>query len=253
MHRLSAIILVTVLSGFSYASAATINDLQDKSAVEQINLNNAGIVNSTYFITSPAQSVIDINSTNILLFPANNNISPVDIVKQPEITISSTKSAETLIKEVRQIIVRGTQLQDAIDLLNAILILAPSEYTEEAQEAIGLVYEQTRQYERAKTENKVFLALYPNSVAYTRIKERLIALEIAEPVEKTNILGEKKPRVGKDAHIEASIAEYYIIGGNSIDGTPYRVDQSTLISNIRTKKEKANLSGRPAGAYQPDH
>ena len=104
MHRLSAIILVTVLSGFSYASAATINDLQDKSAVEQINLNNAGIVNSTYFITSPAQSVIDINSTNILLFPANNNISPVDIVKQPEITISSTKSAETLIKEVRQII-----------------------------------------------------------------------------------------------------------------------------------------------------
>lgn len=211
-------------------------DYTNSQVPRTTNIDN-GNVTSVNIVQTDDRARIVINlktQTTYKILTDNNKLYIlIDPVRQPEITMISTKTVEDLILIVRQIIARGTQLQDAIEPLNAILMLAPGTYTEEAQEVIGLIYERTRQYERAKTEDKLFLALYPNSLSYTRVKERLIALEIAEPAEKTNILGEKKPRLGKDTRTEASIAEYYVTGISSMDGKPYVEDQSSLISNIR--------------------
>jgi tetratricopeptide (TPR) repeat protein len=151
----------------------------------------------------------------------------------PVAELTPVKPLNELIQSARDILQSGNNLTDAIEPLNAILLLPPNEYSEEAQEQIGLLYEQMAQYDKAKAEYKLFLALFPNSTRYTKVKERLITLEISEPQRKTNIATERKPKLGKDKRVETSIAEYVVVGGVQQDDGPFVTDQQSLISNIR--------------------
>jgi hypothetical protein len=223
---------------FSATSTKIVIDLDDTDTplgrTVTINTNTVQMVNVVkgsdrirlvITLTSPAAYTVISSGTKLLvsLVPA----------KQPEITMVATKTPLDLIAEARLIVESGVDLDRAVEPLNGILMLAPGEYTEEAQEMIGAVDERLKLYERAKSEYKLFLAMFPNSKSYTRIKERLIALEIAEPLEPVVPIAQRKPKLGKEQKVDASIAEYYITGGNSINDQPLRTDQSTLISNIR--------------------
>jgi len=222
-------------------SPKIIIDLPDtKSRLSRtIELNQPNLISVTILYTDDRTRIIltlkQKTEYNLKLF-GNELIveldKPVAVAAEPT-SITYTKTPYELIVEARKIVSEEKNLSDAIEPLNSLLLMAANEYTEEAQEMIGRVYERTDKPDRAKAEYKIFLATYPNSPLYTKIKERLIAIEIAESSSAVTLKATRKPRLGSDRNFEASISEYYIAGASGSTGNPTQQDQSTLISNVR--------------------
>ena len=121
-----------------------------------------------------------------------------------------------LITEARVLV--NSDPKTAVVILNQILLLTPNEVSKEAQELISLAYIKINQPERAKAELKLYLDMYPD--ADKKIREQLIALEIANPQHQSEIL--RKPRQGQYSILSGNVSSYYYSG-----------DQTLLISNLQ--------------------
>jgi regulator of sirC expression with transglutaminase-like and TPR domain len=62
--------------------------------------------------------------------------------------------------------------------------MPPNEFTEEAQESAGVVYERLNQPEKAKAEYKAFISMYPDSTRLARVRQHLIALTFTSSAHK---------------------------------------------------------------------
>ena len=106
---------------------------------------------------------------------------------------------------------------------------------------LGLVYERIGDLDRAKKEYASYLSLYPDdSAERTKVKLRLIALEIREPKEKLNVAKNIKPNEGSSSEVSGSASEYLFwdsrnvsaITGVSLFGSQTH-NQYTLSSRFR--------------------
>lgn len=73
----------------------------------------------------------------------------------------------------------------AIEALNSLLNLPPNASTQEAQELIGMAYEQNGENAKARTEYEFYVKNYPKGEGVARVNERLAklaAIPAAEPV-----------------------------------------------------------------------
>jgi len=64
----------------------------------------------------------------------------------------------------------------AIEALNKLLLLPPNDYTEVAQEWVGVARERAGQFDKAKTEYDLYLNLYPQGGGVPRVMQRLAGL-----------------------------------------------------------------------------
>jgi tetratricopeptide (TPR) repeat protein len=64
----------------------------------------------------------------------------------------------------------------AVSSLNKLLSLPPNDYTEGAQEWVGVARERAGQYDKAKTEYDLYLNLYPQGEGVLRVVQRLAGL-----------------------------------------------------------------------------
>jgi len=64
----------------------------------------------------------------------------------------------------------------AIEALNKLLLLPPNDYTEVAQEWVGVARERAGQFDKAKTEYDLYLNLYPQGEGVPRVMQRLAGL-----------------------------------------------------------------------------
>ncbi len=65
---------------------------------------------------------------------------------------------------------------EAITVLNKLLMLPPNDYTEVAQEWIGVARERAGQFDKAKTEYDLYLNMYPQGGGVPRVMQRLAGL-----------------------------------------------------------------------------
>lgn len=66
--------------------------------------------------------------------------------------------------------------EGAVMALNKLLLLPPNDYTQDAQEWIGVARERLAQFDKAKTEYDLYLNLYPQSEGVDRVMARLAGL-----------------------------------------------------------------------------
>jgi hypothetical protein len=154
------------------------------------------------------------------------------IMSFADVVVTNSQTPLELITDIRKIVDAEQDFQSAIDSLNALLLMPPNDFTEEAQELIGLVYEKSGKLERAKLEYAAYLTIYPTGKSVTKIRQRLIALEIATPPTVVNRLQPKVPRVGKEYTFSGSVSEYLYSTSSSPTAIGWGNAQYSLISNL---------------------
>ena len=126
--------------------------------------------------------------------------------------------------------------QTAILYLNTLLNMPQNEYTQEAQELIGMAREDARQTDKARAEYESYLRMYPTGVNADRVRGRLAGLDKNVPKDGKPAEAKKKPiREIRQATTNASVSQYYYGGATqSPDGS--KVDVSTLITNVEASE-----------------
>lgn len=127
----------------------------------------------------------------------------------------------------------AAQYQDAVDVLNAALMLPPNPYSPPAQELVGMAWEALNNPARAKIEDQLYLRLYPQGEAVERVTDRLARLN-GQNTAAASAPGAPAAALGKDGtrtSIRGGVSQYYY-GGNtktdSLVNIAQGIDQATL-------------------------
>ena len=102
---------------------------------------------------------------------ARANLTPAEVAAEAQIN----KDARTLLVQGRDALAAGKN-DDAVGLLNKLLLLPPNEYTQTGQEWVGVARQRAGQIDRAKAEYDLYLKLYPKGAGADRVTQRLIEL-----------------------------------------------------------------------------
>ena len=131
----------------------------------------------------------------------------------------------------------------AILMFNRLLNLPPNDYSQEAQELVGVAREKADELDKAKAEYELYLRLYPTGEGADRVKQRLLAVESFLKAPK-KVVGQAKPKKAiREVHqntFTGSVSQYYYAGksqGNSVNGVgevdkTRSIDQSSIITNV---------------------
>lgn len=120
----------------------------------------------------------------------------------------------------------------AIGALNKLLLLPPNDYTETAQEWVGVARERAAQFDKAKTEYDLYLNMYPQSEGVPRVMQRLANLGGKESGPGIVEVAAKK-QAARWSTFGAITSRYYV-GKSNID--------STTIFNNATDSQSISLT-----------
>jgi hypothetical protein len=148
--------------------------------------------------------------------------------------VESSKPPADLIVEAREILRTEGDPNEAIAALNQILLLPPNEFSREAHELIISAYERAKKPLRAAAEIKAYLSMYPESDVAKIVRERLLAIEIANPVKMKSTLENRQPKTDSASKFDASISEYLYSSSNTPNLLGWKQEQLTAITNIRS-------------------
>ncbi|MDP2758884.1 MAG: hypothetical protein Q8O64_00555 [Sideroxyarcus sp.] len=120
----------------------------------------------------------------------------------------------------------------AIAALNKLLLLPPNNYTETAQEWVGVARERAAQFDKAKTEYDLYLNMYPQGGGVSRVMQRLANLggkESGPGIVEVTV----KKQAARWSTFGAITSRYYV-GKSNID--------STTIFNNATDTQSISLT-----------
>lgn len=158
------------------------------------------------------------------------------------------QSVEQINMQARVLMVQGREAlaaksnEAAVEAFNKLLLLQPNDYTQDAQEWVGVARERAGQVDKAKIEYELSLRLYPEGDGASRVAQRMAGLAG---------LGGTKP-IGSDAeekkqaprwvsfgsvssryyHGFSQIESSYMFNNAQISSTQSLVDQSMLITSV---------------------
>jgi tetratricopeptide (TPR) repeat protein len=203
---------------------------------------------SNYELTSDGSSIV------LIFRPPTDTArtsAPAKMTIQPTIEFPDSARGETPTKLLAnaKIAYETGNYQTALEKLNALLLLPPVAVTQEGQELIGQVREKLKQPEKAMAEYKAFIAMYPDSPAVARTRQRLLALELATP-ERLPTERARTAKTGKGSDVAGSVATYLYVGAAPAKGLDWKSDQQALINNasatatFRDDQYTVKLAGR---------
>lgn len=222
---------------------------QPKLVVEfasEVNFSvNAGGDNRSFVITIKPEKTATISAgTGALpLLPA---VQPpvVDKVKpaadSPEaIQAENNQQAYTLMLAGRDAL-SAKNYTSATEAFNKLLMLPPNQYSQDAQEWVGVSRERGGQPAKAKVEYELYLKLYTTGPGVQAVKQRLAGL--AAP-EMTALTAAPSKKIEPRSFVQGGIASHYYFGQSNFE-TSYQFngisqtdtyamkDQSSLITNV---------------------
>ncbi|MDD2700160.1 MAG: hypothetical protein PHH36_02875 [Sideroxydans sp.] len=106
---------------------------------------------------------------------------------------------------------------EAVGVLNKLLMLPPNDYSEDAQEWVGVARERAGQYDKAKTEYDLYLNLYPKGEGVPRVMQRLAGLSGTASGPGIVEATEKKREARWTTF--GSLSGHYYFGSSKIDST----------------------------------
>lgn len=157
------------------------------------------------------------------------------------------KQARALMERARAALASGKN-DEAIGLLNQLLLLPPNKFSQDAQELIGVARERAGQSELARKEYELYLKLFPNGEGATRVRQRLASLAPPPPQEAAAEVAPPPPQAPKYG-LTGSLAQYYYGGQTQVNtsflNTPTTANQQTLTSTTQSALvSTVNLNGR---------
>lgn len=162
---------------------------------------------------------------------APRSVEVVTAVKPVDQEEYSKQTPDQLIEKARKNISANTE--EAVIILNNLMLMPPNPHTEEAAELIGDAYSSLGKTERAKVEYAYFLATYPESKNHTRVKHKLLTLEISAPRAKLERSKERQPDTGSERSLTGGITEYYYAGSFSDEQLKWKTTDSSVLSSFR--------------------
>jgi tetratricopeptide (TPR) repeat protein len=208
-------------------------------------------------LSSPAPSIsvvipssVDAQVPNVIEMPVpkvDSNSLPIHNVNREvaEITsltpVSETMPAVDLLVQGK-ISLKAGDPSTATQLFNRLLNLPQNEYSQEAQQLVGLAREKNGDIDKAKLEYELYLKLYPQGDGATMVKKQLEGLTTSK-ILPTQAIQQKPRKPVKEIHQDTflgSLSQYYyggksqttsINGAGEVDKTN-STDQSALITNI---------------------
>ena len=129
------------------------------------------------------------------------------------------------------------------EMLNRLLNIPLNEYSEEAQQLVGLSREKNGDIDKAKVENELYLKLYPQGKYAALVKKRLAGLESIKALPALASKEKPKKKGVKEIHqntFTGSLSQYYygsrsqqseVNGANEKTNTNL-TEQSSIVTNI---------------------
>ncbi|MBK8739529.1 MAG: hypothetical protein IPM02_08295 [Betaproteobacteria bacterium] len=158
--------------------------------------------------------------------PAGVVVPPVAGMAPPQSDMD--KQAAPLFEEGRAALAAG-EFEKATLALNRVLNLPPNQYTQVAQELIGLAREKDGDVRRARAEYELYLKLYPDGEAATRTRQRLAALQ-ALPVLPAGSFAARTPQTT----YWGSVSQYYYGGQSRATTTTTTITPATNATTLDT-------------------
>jgi tetratricopeptide (TPR) repeat protein len=159
------------------------------------------------------------------------------------------KQARVLLDKARAALAGGRN-EDAINLLNQLLLLPPNKSSQEAQELIGVARERAGETELARKEYELYLKLFPRGEGATRVQQRLASLapppaQVSSEATTAPTPVAQAPKYG----LTGSLSQYYYGGQQQVNttflNTPTTANQQTLTSTTQSSLVSTlNLNGR---------
>ena len=164
--------------------------------------------------------------------PADEPAAPASapVVATPEIEAQATQ-----LMEGARTALGARANEDAVALLNRLLLLPPNSQSQQAQELVGVAWERIGNTDRARAEYALYLQLYPEGEGSQRVRQRAASLagDTTAPAPAPGaaaVEGEAKPAATRN-RFNGNIAQYYYGGkarSQSLVNLPAGIDQSTL-------------------------
>ncbi len=188
------------------------------------------------------------------------NPDTIDIVfvgrnaaKAPEARPASLASVEVqaraddLMTQARDAVTKA-QYDIAINRLNQLLLLPPNVATQDAQEMIGLAWERSGDFARARIEYELYLKLFQSGEGSQRVAQRLASMEGA-PIksEPSSAAVTSVPSKETGIKFSGNIAEYYF-GGKSRSQSLVNLDSGIDQSTLTRTTESALVTNLDLGA-----
>jgi tetratricopeptide (TPR) repeat protein len=159
------------------------------------------------------------------------------------------KQARALLEKARSALAGGRN-DEAINVLNQLLLLPPNKFSQDAQELIGVARERAGQSELARKEYELYLRLFPNGEGATRVRQRLASLAPppAQVSSEATTSAAPLPQAAKYG-VSGSWAQYYYGGKTQVNttflNTPTTAAQQALTTTSQSALvTTANLNAR---------
>jgi hypothetical protein len=158
--------------------------------------------------------------------------------KQPIVTFD-TRSPEELLDEARANLLTRGPYDVAITDLKFIIATQLPEKSKESHELLGYAYEKSHMFEKAMGQYARWLALYrDDSEDTTRVRQRLMSLEIMNPRETMKDVSKNKtrePRQGDNQEFSATVSEYLFANSSEAGAnlTQWHTDQINSITGLQ--------------------
>jgi hypothetical protein len=149
------------------------------------------------------------------------------------------RDAGDLMKKSRDALTSGHN-EDAVGLLNQLLLLPPNKFSQDAQELVGLARERSGEAALARKEYELYLRLFPQGDGARRVRQRLASL--APPEQATTTAAKPKEKREPTLSYGGTLAQSYF-GGNSavqsqtqtaILGIPTQPNQQTITNSTQS-------------------
>jgi hypothetical protein len=158
--------------------------------------------------------------------PAGIVVPPLAGTAPPQTDMD--KQAAPNFEEGRAALAAG-EFEKATLALNRVLNLPPNQFTQVAQELIGLAREKDGDNRRAKAEYELYLKLYPDGDGATRTRQRLAAL-LAAPVLPPGSFASRTPQTT----YWGSFSQYYYGGQSATKTTTTTITPATNATTLDT-------------------
>lgn len=154
--------------------------------------------------------------------------------------------------QARQLMAQGREALAANDAagavaaFNQLLLLLPNDYSEDAQEWVGVARERAGELDKAKQEYELYLKLYPANANTPRVQQRLSGLGATQT---TSVLGgETRKQEARFVQFGSVGARYYF-GRSTIDTTSFFNNAQTVDSLSFTDQSALITSFDWSGRY----
>lgn len=205
----------------------------------------------------------DNRSFRIILRPSKQVATPIALLELPEIKLEPAPPAVALTGDAavlaennqaaRALMLQGRDAlsaknqEAAVDVFNKLLLLPPNDYSQDAQEWVGVARERAGQIDKAKTEYDLYLRLYADGESANRVMQRLAGLSGQGGTQAGIATAQKK----KEARwmTFGGISSRYYFGNSTNESTQIRNNVPETITTKMTDQSMLITTEDVSGRY----